>query len=310
MINLPRPLKGIIPPVLTPLAGQDALDTASFKRLLEHLIGGGSSGLFILGSTGESPGLSGRLRREVIDCACLTVRDRLPVLVGITDTSFVESVRLAEYSAKCGASALVLSPPYYYGLTQAAFLGYLERLTALLPLPLYLYNMPSFTKIMIEPETVLRASEMPNVFGLKDSSGNREYFAAVRKTMAHKPEFALLIGIEEILADMVAAGAHGGVCGGANLAPRLYADLYQAAAHADAVALKPLQDRVLAISDGVYSIGDPESSYLRGLKCASSLLGFGNGVMAEPYAAMTTAEANEIRKILIQVSLIGDAAYA
>lgn len=305
MINLPRPLRGIIPPVLTPLADGDTLDVTAYRRLLENLIAGGSSGLFILGSTGESPGLSGRLRREVINCTCETVHDRVPILVGITDTSFVESVRLAEYAAKSGATALVLSPPYYYGLSQSAFLGYLERLTGLLPLPLYLYNMPSLTKIMIEPETVLRASEMPNVYGLKDSSGNKEYFAEVRKIMAHKPEFALLIGIEEILADMIALGAHGGVCGGANLAPRLYVDLYQAAVRGDAAALKPLQDKVLAISGGVYSIGEEESSYLRGLKCASSLLGFGNGLMAEPYAAMTTTEANEIRQILSQVGLMG-----
>ena len=305
MINLPRPLQGIIPPVLTPLADGDTLDVTAHRRLLEHLIEGAASGLFILGSTGESPGLSGRLRREVINCTCETVRHRVPVLVGITDTSFVESVRLAEYAAQSGATALVLSPPYYYGLSQSAFLGYLERLTGLLPLPLYLYNMPSFTKIMIEPETVLRASEMPNVYGLKDSSGNKEYFAKVQKIMAHKPEFALLIGIEEMLAEMIALGAHGGVCGGANLAPRLYVNLYEAARRGDATALKPLQAQVLAISTGVYNVGDEKSSYLRGLKCASSLLGFGSGLMAEPYTAMTAAEADQIRQTLLQVGLIG-----
>jgi len=135
-MNVPRPLRGVIPPVLTPLAECDRLDENSFDRLLNYLIEGGSSALFVLGSTGESPGLSGRLRREVIVRACATVSDRVPLLVGITDTSFVESLRLAEYAAHVGASALVLSPPYYFNLSQQAFLGYLERLVPLLPLPL------------------------------------------------------------------------------------------------------------------------------------------------------------------------------
>ena len=152
----------------------------AFDRLLNYLIEGGSSALFVLGSTGESPGLSERLRRDVIDRACTTVAQRVPLLVGITDTSFMESLHLAEYAAKAGVSALVLSPPYYFNLSQSAFLGYLERLVPQLPLPVFLYNIPGLTKLMIAPETVRAASQMPNVFGLKDSSGSRDYFAKVQ----------------------------------------------------------------------------------------------------------------------------------
>ena len=122
-MKLERPLRGIIPPVLTPLANQDQLDAQAFDHLLNYLIEGGSSALFVLGSTGESPGLSERLRRDVIDRACTTVAQRVPVLVGITDTSFTDSLHLAEYAAKAGVSALVLSPPYYFNLSQTAFLG-------------------------------------------------------------------------------------------------------------------------------------------------------------------------------------------
>ena len=181
MMTLPRPIRGIIPPVLTPLVDRDTLDTAAFERLLEHLITGGASALFILGSTGEAPGLSYRLRREVDRSA--RAQWRAPgsrILVGITDTSYVESQTTAEYAAKSGASGLVLSPPYYYTLSQSAFLGYLERLTPVLPLPVYLYNIPGLTKLVIAPETVSAASKLPNVYGLKDSSGDRLYFKSVQ----------------------------------------------------------------------------------------------------------------------------------
>ena len=303
-MNLPRPITGIIPPVLTPLSERDRLDGGAFDRLLNYLIEGGSTALFVLGSTGESPGLSQRLRREVIDRACATTGDRVPILVGITDTCFEESLRLAEHAAKAGASALVLSPPYYFNLSQQAFLDYLNRLVPLLPLPVYLYNIPSLTKLNIAPETVRAASQLPKVYGLKDSSGNVAYFTAVQALMADRPDFAILAGVEEILAELVAQGAHGGVCGGANLYPRLYVDLFEAAARGDAERVRSLQSTVMIISEGVYRAGEPESSYLRGLKCAASMLGLGNGLMAEPYFALREEERGGIRAALEAAGLL------
>ena len=306
MMTLPRPIQGIIPPVLTPLLDQDTLDAAAFERLLDHLIAGGSTALFVLGSTGEAPGLSYRLRREVLSRARDVVHGRVPLLVGITDTAYAESLAAAEFAAECGASALVLSPPYYYALSQAAFLGYLERLAPQLPLPLYLYNIPIFTKLLISPETVKAAAAIPNIIGLKDSSGDREYFRACRDAVKHRPDFALFGGVEEVLADLVAEGAHGGVCGGANLYPRLYVDLYHAAARGDRVTVERLQKIVLTISGGIYTVGDRTSSYLRGLKTAVSILGIGNGYMAEPYRAFSPAERDQLAAVLEQVQALLD----
>lgn len=304
MITLPRPLRGIVPPVLTPLSDRDTLDVDAYSRLLEHQIAAGCSALFILGSTGESPSLSHRLRRELIDHAVAVVKDRVPLLVGISDTAFVETLSLAEYAARAGATALVLAPPFYYALSQQAFLGYLSRLTAELPLPLYLYNMPGYTKLMVEPETVRAAAELPMIYGLKDSSGNRDYVHQVKQIMSDKPDFAVLVGIEEILAEMVVKeGVHGGVCGGANLHPRLYVDIFEAASNGDMQTVERLQKTVLDISASVYRVGDPGSAYLRGLKCATALAGFGNGMMAEPYWALREDEREQIRKSLVRLGL-------
>src|SRR5512136_2166219 len=83
-------VRGIIPPLVTPLRERDTLDAAGLERLIEHVLSGGVHGLFILGTTGEGPSLSYRLRREVISRTCRQVANRVPVLVGITDTAFVE----------------------------------------------------------------------------------------------------------------------------------------------------------------------------------------------------------------------------
>jgi 4-hydroxy-tetrahydrodipicolinate synthase len=170
---------GIIPPLVTPLTGRDALDVAGLEKLVEHVIAGGVSGIFILGTTGEGPSLSYRLRRELIERACKLVRRRVRVLVGITDTAFVESVNVAQWAAEAGADAVVLAPPYYLPEGQPELREYLDCLVPELPLPLFLYNMPALTKVQYELDTLRHAMENPRIIGLKDSSGNMPTFTVL-----------------------------------------------------------------------------------------------------------------------------------
>ena len=89
-----KALKGIIPPVISPLKGENKLDNVGFERLIEHILFGGVHGLFILGTSGEGPSLSYHLRNEIIDMVFSQVDGRVPVLVGITDTAFTESIQV------------------------------------------------------------------------------------------------------------------------------------------------------------------------------------------------------------------------
>ncbi len=291
--------------MITPLLSQDRLDIASLELLIEHLVKGGVSGIFILGSTGEAPGLSYRLRRELMDKACAMVQGRVSIFVGITDTSSIESLGVAEYATRAGASALVYSPPFYYALSQKMFLGHLERFIPKLPLPVYLYNFPALTKLQISPEAVRFSADMPNVYGVKDSSGDRSYFQAIVSAVSHRPDFALLVGVEELLAEFIGYGAHGGVCGGSNLYPELYVKMCEAASRGHQDEVDRLQHKIDQISSGVYDVGEPESSYLRGMKCAASLLGLCTGAMAEPYRALTSQEREQIRQSLLEIQIPG-----
>ena len=97
--KIPRPLCGIVPPLITPLKDRDTLDLEGLENLAEHVLGGGIQGLFIMGTTGEGPSLSYRLRRELIAATCRCVRARVPVLVGISDTTFAESLGIARCAA-------------------------------------------------------------------------------------------------------------------------------------------------------------------------------------------------------------------
>jgi len=302
--ELLKPLRGIIVPMVTPLLDRDTLDIAGLERLIEHVLAGGIHGLFILGTTGEAPSLSYRLRYELIERVCTQIKRRVPVLVGITDTSFVESVNIACKAKDAGAQAVVLAPPYYFPAGQAELLEYLKHLAVELPLPLLLYNMPYYTKLVFEPETVQAAATITGVVGIKESSGDMVYFRQLLSLLKKQPDFSLLIGQEELLAETVLAGAHGGVCGGANLVPQLFVDLYNAACSQDRSAVESLQKKVMQISTSIYSVGKYESSYLKGLKCALSCVGICGDFMAEPFHRFRRTERKVIRRHIEELGIM------
>ncbi|MDZ4780115.1 MAG: dihydrodipicolinate synthase family protein [Planctomycetia bacterium] len=302
--ELPRPLRGIVPPLVTPLVDRDALDVAGLERLIEHILAGGVHGLFILGTTGEAPSLSYRLRNEVIRRACRQVAGRVPVLVGITDTSFIETIHLAQAAAAAGAQGVVLAPPYYFTAGQSELLAYLEALAPEMPLPLYLYNMPSHTKLVFQPALVRQAADLPNVVGLKDSSANMIYFHELLHLFEGRRDFSLLVGPEELLAETLMLGGHGGINGGANFFPRLYVDLYEAARAKDLDRVGVLHRQVIRISTTIYSVTRDSSSYLRGLKCALSCLGLCDDFLAEPFRRFGEEEREKIRGYLADLKLL------
>lgn len=288
---------GIIPPMVTPLLSDNlSLDLEGVKHLVEHLVSGGVHGIFILGTTGESTSLSYKTREQLIVESCKAVNGRVPVFVGITDTSIEESVNLASIAQIAGAAAVVAAPPYYYGLGQEELFKYYWSLADQVSLPLFLYNMPSHTKINIDVKTVVRLSEHPNIIGLKDSSANAVYFQSLCYSL--KANFSLLVGPEEITAETVLMGGNGGVNGGANLFPKLYVALYNAAIAKDFARIEELQDLVMEISTRIYTVGSYGSSYLKGLKGALSALGIVKGNIAPPF---TTFDEKEMVKVIANI---------
>lgn len=288
--------------MVTPLRGRDELDLPGLERLIEHILKGGVSGLFILGTTGEGPSLSYQLRRELIQRTCRQVQGRVPVLVGITDTAFVESLDLARHAAAAGAAALVLAPPYYLPEGQPELHEYLDHLVAQLPLPLFLYNTPKLTKVQYELEALRRAMDMPRVVGLKDSSRSMSYFHDAVSLLKHRPDWSLLIGPEELLAEALLAGGHGGVPGGANLFPRLYVQLCEASRNGDVPRTRQLHAQVMHVSNSLYQIGHYPSAVIKGIKCALACLGVCDDFMAEPFHRFRAKERARVQEQLPELT--------
>lgn len=290
------PLSGIVPPLVTPLLDNETVDVESLERLIEHLISGGVHGLFVLGTTGEEQSLSYKVRETMIRESCRINNGRLPILVCITDTSIVESIRLANIAKECGADGLVSAPPYYFATGQPELAQFYEELVPQLPLPIFLYNMPSHVKVNFAPETVARLAKMKQVVGLKDSSANATYFQSVMyQARKVNPNFAMLCGPEEMTGELVLMGANGGVNGGANMFPELYVAMYDAAKAKDVNRLVELQKLIMQISCSIYTIGRHGSSYLKGLKCACQQLGVINDdFVASPFYKFDQPERDKV----------------
>jgi len=294
------PVNGIIPPVITPLINNTTIDIQGLENLIEHLVTGGVHGIFILGTTGEAPSLSHKLREEFIKRTCDLVNHRIPVLVGITDTSFESSVEIAEFSQKVGADAVVVAPPYYIPISQAEMMDYLENLIPRLPLPLMLYNMPSYTKLHLTIKTVIAAKEL-GAIGIKDSSGDMLYLFSLIEEFKNSPEFSIITGTELFIPETIMQGGHGAIAGGANMFPRLFVDLYDASVAKDFDKIAILRDKVMRLYNTIYSVGKSTSRYLKGTKCALAALGICNEYIAFPLRKFEGEDKQKIEQYIAEM---------
>ena len=275
-------LAGIVPPLITPLIDNNTLDVEGLEKLIEHVLKGKVHGVFILGTTGEAASLSLDLSIQMIKETSRILQGRVPLLVGISDTSFENSIILAKIAFEVKADAVVSTPPYYFTLDQVELIEYYETLLSHIDLPLYLYNMPSHTKINFAPHTIKKIAENSKVIGFKDSSGNASYLQMVMHEMRDNKNFSFFVGPEEMTAEMILLGADGGVNGGANLFPELYVNLYNAAKKGDIDEVRKLQAKVMRISSTLYTIGGNSSSYLKGVKGSLAILGICSDFVASP----------------------------
>ena len=288
---------GIIPPVITPLSDRDTLDIDGLERLIEHMISGGVHGLFVLGTSGEGPSLSYRLRGEVIQHTCRITHDRVPVFVGVTDTAFVESVRLSQVAADAGAQATVLATPYYFPAGQTELTQYINHLVPDLALPVMLYNMPSMTKLWFEQETLTTFTDLDRVIGIKDSSGDMDYFKQICALKSQRPDWSILIGPEERMIESISLGSNGGVNGGANIYPKLFVSAYEAALAGETQRCSELQKTITAFGE-IYTVGRYSSRFIKAMKCAASIIGLCDDFMAEPFNRFYPEDREKVRTIL------------
>ncbi|KAB7846605.1 dihydrodipicolinate synthase family protein [Streptomyces mobaraensis] len=220
---------GFIPPLCTPLTPDGAVDTRSLHRLVEHVLDGGASALFALGTCGEAVFLTDEQRRTVVRTAVEAAGGRVPVLAGVIDTTTPRVLERAREAAGLGADVLVATAPFYTDTHPAETADHFRRVRAETGLPLLAYDIPSRVHTKLPPAVLLELAEDRTLVGLKDSSGDldtlRHLLVALRRRGLDR-RFSVLTGSELTADAALLIGADGVVAGLGNVDPAAYTRLH------------------------------------------------------------------------------------
>ena len=276
---------GVYVAMVTPLEQSGRIDEAGVSRLVEHVLTGEVDGIVALGSSGEGVALPRAERRRLLRLVVSEVGGRVPVVAGVAQMTAELARRDLAEAAEEGAAAGLVVPPFYFELSQGAVRRFFEDLSDARILPILLYNIPRFTKIRLEPETVAGLALRDNIVGIKDSSRDMEYLQQVARLTADRPAFSVFTGSDSLLLCSLLAGAHGiiGVC--PNVVPRLCVELYRTFRQGRWDEARRLQARV---TDALLAVR--RGDFPAGFKAALELLGICDRWLAHPGQPLNEGE--------------------
>lgn len=277
---MPAPLRGVVPPLCTPLTPTGEVDAPSLRSLVERLIGAGARGLFALGSTGETAHLSDSQRTTVLTTTVDAVAGRVPVLAGIIDTGTARVLDHARRAVDAGADALIATAPFYAATHPLETAEHFRRIARSTRVPLIAYDIPSAVHSKLSAEIIVELAADGTLAAIKDSSGDcgamRRLLVALR-TRGLDTSFGVLTGSELAMDGALLAGAHGAVPGLANVDPAGFVRLHDAARAGRWSQAATEQDRLAELFD-ITDAGDPAAmgrvaSAIGAFKAALHLLG-------------------------------------
>lgn len=300
---------GVVPPVVTPLNPDFTVDYPSYTRVLEHLIGAGCHGVFVLGSTSEVVFHDEKTRRKILEHTVKVVDGRVPVIAGVIDPTTDRVISHAKVAKDAGADAVVVTAPFYTVTSQSETVDHFRYIKDAVDIPLVAYDIPVCVHVRLARSTVTTLANEGVIIGLKDSSGDDGNFRYALLDLAENKDVFLMTGSEIVVDNALQMGAHGVVPGLANVDPHGYVRLWNAAQRGDWVAARKEQERlcrlfqIVWIAQGRVSGG---ASGVGGFKTAMRSLGIIDAnVMPRPRQALNDTEAARIDAILRSTGLLG-----
>jgi 4-hydroxy-tetrahydrodipicolinate synthase len=294
-------LTGVLVALVTPMTREGLVDEPAVERLVEHVVGGGVHGLLALGSTGETASLDERARRTMLEAVVKAARDRVPVICGVAQSHLAAARAETDAAAKLGADAALVAPPFYYPTDQAGVLAFYRELAAGTSLPLMLYNIPQFTKVVAEPATVATLAREGTIRGIKDSSRDFEYFEGICIATRDLPAFRIFTGSDTMLLASLTMGGAGTICGAGNVAPAMVVRIFEDYTRGDVEAARAAQDRlyelVVAVRAGVFPLA---------IKAALHMIGICESWSAPPVRKLDDRLAATLRETLASAGLLHD----
>jgi 4-hydroxy-2-oxoglutarate aldolase len=294
-------LRGILLPTTTPFDADGQILSTAIRSNLLAWNATGVIGFVVLGSTGERVHLDQREYLQTIETSRAAVPDGLVFIVGAGQQSTLGTIREIKKAAESGADAVLVITPNYYrsAINQETLIGFYTAVADAAPVPVLLYSMPALTGIKIEPQTIVRLSEHPNIIGVKDSSND---IAGFSETVRLCPEdFAVMTGNGTVLLDALQAGATGGILAVGCVVPKACVEIFRAFKEGKVEHAARLQSKLTPLAAAVttrFGIG--------GLKAALDMAGYAGGSVRAPLQAANEdarAEIAAMLEVLVRLKL-------
>jgi len=241
--------------IATPMRPDGVLDFGAWERLLDFHAAGGTSGIVVGGTTGESATLSDSELWELTERACTHVRKRMHVIVGVGTSSTASTVERARKMSELPIDGLLVVTPAYNRPTQEGLFQHFAAVARAARAPVIMYNVPARTAVDMLPATVQRLSQLPGIVAVKEAVPDLE---RIRKLVDICPkDFAVLSGDDGTTRRSVLAGAKGVISVTANVAPRAMSDMVAAALKGDATAAAQLDEPIAALHRDLFLEANP-----------------------------------------------------
>jgi len=287
---------GSMPALVTPFKNGE-IDETAYRALIDWQISSGSHGLVPVGTTGESPTLSLEEHRRAVDICIDEARGRVPVIAGAGSNNTVEAVALAIHAEQAGADAVLVVTPYYNKPTQEGLYQHFKAVNDAIGIPIIIYNIPSRSVVDMSVDTMRRLSELPNIVGVKDATGDVGRVSRQRHAMG--PDFIQLSGEDMTALAAMAAGGHGCISVTANVAPELCAELMEAVFKSQWDHALKIQDRLTPLHAAIFA--EPG---VNGAKYALNLLGHVGNETRLPLIPVSESTELLIRRAMVHAGLL------
>ncbi len=293
-----EPITGSIVALVTPMNADGSVDYAALRKLIDWHISEGTDCIGVVGTTGESPTVSMQENCDIIRAAVQHAAGRVPIMAGTGANATAEAIELAHFAKEVGASCHLSVVPYYNKPSQEGIYQHFRAIAQAVDLPLILYNVPGRTVADMQPETVLRLSQLPGIVGIKEASGDIERACQLIK---QSPKgFSIYSGDDGTAVALMLLGGHGNVSVTANIAPRLMHELCMAAIEGDARRAAALQFKLLNLHRQLFCEPSPAPT-----KWALSQLGLCQNHVRLPIVPLTEGGQALVGQALRDAGLLG-----
>jgi len=297
-------LRGCGTALVTPFHQDGSLDEQAFRNLVSWQIDSGIDFLVPCGTTGETPTLTHEEWLRVVDLTIEIAAGRVPIVAGATSNSTREAVAKAQaLAARPGVDAILTASPYYNKPTQEGQYQHFKAIAEAVDKPIILYNVPGRTAANLEPATVARLAEIPNIAGVKEASGNLTQIAEICN--AARADFSVLSGDDAMTLPVIALGGVGLVSVASNEIPREMAEMTRAALNNDWDGARQIFRKFLPLMQANFIESSPMP-----VKAVLAMMGRIEEAYRLPMVPVRRDTRSKLQKIAADAGLIAKAAAA